>query len=329
MKKIFSLLLSAILIILCLPSCEKAEEQGYFTRTLRDERGRLSVSLSRDSKEGSPLSDEELKKIYNETCETFAKAYDFLDNKEKSDISAINAPVKSVFDIDKNLISEIEKAIEISALTDRLYEPCGGALTKVIAKTGSPSDPEIDEALLHIGSDKFVFSENSIEKSDPEAMIDLYCYRDGYALKAACEYLKESICAYGTVTFNGIAGVFGEKPNGELFSVEIGNGADGTFNISDGYVALVNEDFGMAYDYADGKLDPGLTRATVYAADAETAAILASVGYVHGSGALLSLYEKEGLVFEAVLTEKDGTETFTKKAESTSLYTPITTADSQ
>ena len=160
-------------------------------------------------------------------------------------------------------------------------------------------------------------------------MIDLCSYRDGYALSATCEYLKESDCAFGAITFNGIAGVFGKKADGSLFSVEIGNGADGTFNISDGYVALVNEDFGIAYDHTDGKLEPKLLRAAVYAADAEAAAILASVGYVHGSDALLSLYEKESLVFEAVLTENDGTEIFTKKAKDSNLYTPITTADSQ
>lgn len=328
MKKILSLILSAILLAFCLPSCTKVEEEGYFTRTLRDENGRFSVSVARTDRNGAALDEKKLQSIYEEACAVFGEAYDFLTQREQSLLSAINSSVNSIFDVDPELIKEIKKAFELSAATNGLYQPAGGTVTALYSGTETPESSAVSEALLHTGTDKFVLSEDSITKLDRDAKIDFAAYRDGYALNAACLFLGESECAYGTVTFNGIAGVFGQKPDGSLFTVEIGNGADGIFNISDGYVALVSDEFGTAYDFSDGILEPCAKRAAVYSPDAVTAAVISSVGYVHGSEAILSLYESKELTFEAVITEDNGSETFTKNAENGSLYTPITTADS-
>jgi len=330
MKRILSLILALLLIALPLAACSaEPEEEGYFTRTKRDSRGRLSVSLARTDKDGAPLSEKELDKIYGEACDAFSAAYDFLSTDAGSGISAINAPVSTVLDIDSTLISEIEYAFSLSESLDGLYEPCGGALTALLEKSDSPKEEELSEALSHIGSAHFELSETSVNKDDSLAKVDLGALCDGYALAAACEHLKKSVCAYGTVTFNGIAGVFGKKPEGEPFSVEIGNGEDGIFNITDGYVALVSKDFGTSYDFSDGILDTDVSHIAVYSADARSAAVIASVGYAYGKDKILSLYEKEGISFEAVILEKDGKETLTKKAKSGTLYTPITTAEDE
>lgn len=329
MKKILSLILASILLILNLSSCSQEEDAGYFVRTQRNEMGRLSVSLARDTKDGEKLTEAELNSIYEEACATFEKAYSFLSDGEGNPLSTLNSPVNAVFDINKDLLKEITGAIKLSDLTDGRYEPCAGSLTSLLKADSAPTDEMLTDALSHIGKDKFEFSGTEAKKLDAKASIDFGAYRDGYALQSVCEFLGESACAYGTVTFNGIAGVFGEKPDGELFKIEIGDGADGTFNISDGYVALVSKNFGTSYDYSDGVLTPALEKAAVYAADAKVCAVIASVGYVHGADVLLDLYEKEDLSFEAVLTERDGKEIFTKNADGTNLYTPITTAQSE
>ncbi|MBQ8914754.1 MAG: FAD:protein FMN transferase [Clostridia bacterium] len=332
MKKFISFSMAVILALFCLVSCAPAgadKEEGYYTRVLRSEMGRLCISLSTKAKDGTVLPEEKLKEIYDSACTAFAEGYRFLTEDEGSQLSAINANIPTVLDIDKKLLEEIGRAMDFSALTDGLYDPTAGSLTALLRSKNSPQSDELKDALSHVGSDKLTFSEKIITKADPLTRLDLYSWRDGYALRCACEYLKETETAFGTVTFNGIAGVFGEKPDGETFSVELGNGKSGVFNITDGYVALVCEGFGSAYDLSEGTLDPALSRCAVYAPTAEHAAVLASVGYSAGSDALLGLYEKEELTFEAVITEKDGKEVFTKNAKGSDLYTPITTAVSE
>ena len=205
-----------------------------------------------------------------------------------------------------------------------MYDPSCGSLATLLKDSSSPDVTAVEEALSHTGCDKLTVSESAIEKSDVALMIDLYALADGYALSKVIDFLKESKVAYGTVTFNGIAGVFGQKTDGEKFLVDIGdgteNGRDGAFQITDGYVALVSKSFGQTLDVTDGVLEPSLEKSAVYCSDARVAAVLSSIAYTYGSDALLSLYEKEGLSFEAVLTEKDLSKTFTEHAKENELY---------
>lgn len=328
MKRIFSAILALLLIALPLASCAKEPvEEGYFTRTKRDGAGRFSVSLWKADREGNAIPENELERIFDEAYSIFSKAYDFLSSESGSKISAINAEVETVLDVDKKLITEIKYASELSDKCDGLYEPFSGTLTSLLKKNASPKEAEITEAVSHMGKDKLELSKTSVKKADTKAMIDLGALCDGYALRTACNYLDDCICAYGTVTFNGIAGVFGKKPDGETFTVEIGNGEDGTFNIKDGYVALVSKDFGKSFDYKDGVIDTDVEHIAVYASDARVAAVIASIGYANGSGTIPALYGREGLSFEAVILKKDGTEVYTKDARTEELYTPITTAE--
>ncbi len=330
MKRILSLILALLLIILPLVSCSSAPvEEGYFTRTKRDGNGRFSVSLRRADKDGNAISEKKLEQIYEGAYEAFSKAYDFLSADAKSNISAINADAKTIFDVDKKLITEIKYALKLSENCGGLYEPCGGSLTALLNKGSAPTEQELTEALSHIGADKFELSTKSVVKSDPAAKIDLGALCDGYALDAACDFLEKSSSAYGTVSFNGIAGVFGKKPDGEHFTVEIGNGADGIFNITEGYVALVSADFGKSYDFSDGVIDTDVQHIAVYSSDARIAAVIASVGYAHGSGSIPVLYDRDELQFEAVILKKDGKEVFTRNAKSDNLYTPITTDEKE
>lgn len=330
-KKIISLLLASVFVLLCLFSCGKAAEQNYYSRTQRNEYGRFSVTLSRLSKEKETLSEEELKAVYNGAVDAFEKAYAFLSTK--GNLSHVNNAVNNVFDVDKKLIEQVKGAIKLGSLTEGLYEPCGGSLTALYKTGTAPEKAAVDEALLHVGSDKLTVSDTSVEKTDPLCQVDLYAYADGYALSAAIEYLKKSPVLYGTVTFNGIAGVFGEKPDGEPFLVDISDGTetgkDGSFSVTDGYVALVTKDFGSSYDFSDGFIEADLEKAAVYSADAKTAAVMASVAYAHGSDALLELYKKKELSFEAVLTDKKGNEIYTKNAKDGTLYIPETEAVSE
>ncbi len=335
MKKLISLILSLASLFLCLASCSdsSAQKEGYYTRTQRNETGRLSISLSRtasgEDKDDKYLDEEELKEIYNEALDVFNSAYYFIStDSESSAFNVINAPVSTVFDMDTALLSEISFAIELNGLTEGRYDPSCGTLISLVKKDSSPDSTAIEVALSHKGCDKISLSDTTLTKADTALAIDLYALADGYAISKVVDFLKESRVSYGTVTYNGIAGVFGEKPDGEPFLVDIGdgteNGRDGAFKITDGYVALVSDSFGQAFDIDDGVLEPALEKAAVYTDDARIAAVLSSIAYTYGSDALLSLYEKDGLSFEAVLTEKDMTKTYSENAMAMNLYSEET-----
>ncbi len=326
MKKLLSLILSAILLILCLSSCAENQRSTYYTRSSRNENGRLAVSFSRESKEGKILADDELRSVYEEALKILESSLDFLSCKDKSLLSGVNASVDMVFDVDKKLIAEIENAFKLSEKCDRLYEPAGGALTSLLSSKTAPEKDALANALTHMGADKLEISETTVKKLDPNVKLDFGAYRDGYAIGKVCDFLADSDIAYGTVTFNGIAGVFGTKPDNEPFTIELGDGDHGIFNITDGYIALVSADFGTSYDYKDGVLAPIIDKATVYSADPCTAAVIASIGYAYGPDAILSLYEKEELIFEAVLTDHDRSEILTEKLKEGSMYAPATKA---
>ena len=165
MKRIFSLILALLLIILPLASCtEEPVEAGYFTRTKRDGAGRFSVSLWKSDKDGNPIPENELEKIFDEAYSVFGKAYDFLSSDAKSKLSAINAEARTVLDVDKKLIGEIKYASELSEKCDGLYEPFGGALTSLLKKKPSPEKKELAEAISHMGKDKLLISNTTVEK---------------------------------------------------------------------------------------------------------------------------------------------------------------------
>ena len=325
MKKLLSLILSAILLILSLSACAENKRDTYYTRSSRSEAGRFAVSFARENKKGEELTDDTLKALYEDALNILFDSLDFLSCEKGSPLSAVNASVDTVFDVDGKLIDEIENAFKLSELCDGLSAPAGGALTSLLA-TDEPEEDAVANALTHMGKDKLQISEGTVKKLDPDVKIDFGAYRDGYAIGKVCDFLSESDVAYGTVSFNGIAGVFGNKPDNEPFTVEIGDGDHGIFTITDGYIALVSADFGTSYDYKDGVLAPSIEKATVYCSSPCTAAVIASVGYAYGPDAVLSLYEKEGLTFEAVLTDHDRSEILTEKIKGGSMYSPVTTA---
>ncbi|MBQ4066279.1 MAG: FAD:protein FMN transferase [Clostridia bacterium] len=325
MKRFLSTLIALAITISLLAACSPSEaDDSYFSRIKRDGSGRLSVSLSHTSKEGSPLSERELEEIYEEACTVFSDARALLSTANAGPLCALNAPVETVFDIDPVIIEEIQNAFRLSELTDGLYQPAGGVLTSAIRSGNAPDHAVLALASTHMGTDKFEFSSDRLTKLDPHAQIDLAAYADGYALSAIIDYLKGSTVAYGTVTFNGIAGVFGEKPDGSPFSVEIGEGEGGSLSITDGFVALNSENFGTAYDYSDGVIEPTVNTCLVYSASAVECATLASVGYAHGSDALISIYEKRSLSFAAVFVDLEGEIICTENAEAMGLFSPQT-----
>jgi len=322
-----SLFLAVIFVLFSLTSCFDSDESEYFVKTRRDSTGRLSISVSRAGKDGSRLSEKELYAIYDGACSSFDTSYSELSPDDASELSLFNAEFETIFDIDPAVTEEVLYAFRLSELTDGLYEPCGGTLTSLLEADAAPDEKALHEALSHVGTDRFSIADGCLKKSDPLARLDLGAVRDACALRDTVEYLKSTECAYSTVSFNGIAGVFGEKADGSPFCISLGSGSGGSFNIKEGYVALVSENFGTATDFKDGKLDSPIRCATVFSPDARIAASLAGVAYVNGAQCLLSIYEKGELPFEAVLTQKNGSSVYTPSATKDQLYVPETAAE--
>lgn len=284
--------------------------------------GRLCVSLSRVDKSGKRLSDEKLYSIYEEACKAFSGTYSDLSDIPKSGLYLFNSEFETVLDIPKGVGEAASYAFGLSQMTEGLYQPCAGSVSDLIEEDPTPSKKALTDALSHVGLEYFSLEGNVLKKSDPLAKLDLGPLRDAYALRAAVELLKKSECAYGTVTFNGTAGVFGKKDDGEAFEVRLSSGYPGVFNVTEGYVSLVSKDFGTAFDYSDGITEPSLDCAAVYSADPRVSCAMASIAYVNGSDSLMEVYRKGELAFEAALTEKNGRLILTKYAEKDGLFTP-------
>ena len=325
MKKTIALFLSVIMLLAAFSSCAN-DEGEYFVRTRRDDMGRLCVSLSRVDKDGKKIKDDRLTDLYEETCSAFSAVYNELSDIPQSSLCVINSEFDTVLDIPEGVGDATGYAFDLSELTDGLYEPCAGTVSHLIENNPEPSEEELADALSHAGRENFRLSGNVLKKEDPLAKLDLGPLRDAYALKAAVEHLKKSECGYGSVTFNGAAGVFGQKADGTPFQVSLSSGYPGTFNITEGYVSLVSEDFGHTFDFTDGVTEATVECAAVYSADPRVSCAMASLAYIYGTDRLMDIYRKGELSFEAALTEKDGSLTLTKYAERDGLFTPETEA---
>ncbi|MBR6675941.1 MAG: FAD:protein FMN transferase [Clostridia bacterium] len=329
MKRIAVLFLTVVILFSALSSCGIARGE-YFVRTRRDGMGRLCISLARVDKDGKHLSDEKLHTIYEDACRIFSDTYNDLSDVPESGLYLFNVEFDTVLDIPKGIGDAAGYAINLSQMTEGLYEPCAGTVSALIKKDPTPSKKALEDALSHVGTEHFSIDGDVLKKSDPKAKLDLGPLRDAYALKAAVEHLTNSRCAYGTVTFNGTAGVFGKKADESPFEVKLSSGHPGVFNITEGYVSLVSEHFGTAFDFSDGVTDPALECAAVYSLDPRVSCAMAAVAYVNGSDSLMEVYRKGELSFEAALTEKGGGLTLTKYADKNGLFVPeINEAETQ
>lgn len=325
-------LLAVIITTFSLFSCTfpGRGKDEYVTKDFISMSTYVTIKLSKQSKDENGkdilLEDEYMSTVMDE-CQAIAQSIqaEFSAHDENSIVSEVNSAADEFFDVDKELISFINRTFELSSLTAGAFDPTIGPVTLLWNITGDarvPSDEEITDALSHVGADKFEISGLDISKSDRQAKLDFGGVAKGYALEKITEYIKSTEITHGFVNFGGSVSVIGEKPDKSDYKIGITDPGDkssviGYVYIKSGYVSVSGnyeryaEIDGTKYDHifdpATGRpSESDLTSVTVICADATAADALSTALYVMGSEKALEYSENASIDFEAVFTKNNG-----------------------
>jgi len=286
----------------------------------------------------SDMEDDEYGEI-NKACGEIIKSIESSISRTATDsqIYVLNQSSTTVIAADIAAMEVITAAFDISAMTGGAYNPTLGTVTDlwdIVGKIKSeadgtspdsiPSDGEVSAALIHTGTDKFRIDKSNsiIEKRDGSAKMDLGGIGKGYAAQKVFEYLQSTPLEYGLVSMGGSVGVFGAKPNSELFKIGIRDPDDpdsvvGYLLIKSGFVSVSGdyerfiEISGVRYhhifDPITGKpSDSGLRSVAVHSDDGMYADALSTALFVMGADAGMEFYRSGVCVFEAVFVTDAG-----------------------
>lgn len=245
-------------------------------------------------------------------------------HKETSELSALNREVYLHIEVDETLLTVLNTAFQMHALTGGAYDPTLGALTKLWNVSGGgpvPTADAIAEALRHKGTDKLTSQGNSITKSDPAMQIDLGGLGKGYALQQTLSYLASTDIPYGLVSMGGNIGVFGQKTDGTPFQIGIKDPHNtstvvgymyipsGFVSVSGNYERFFREEGKLYHHILDPETgypaETGLSSVAVYAQNGSAADALSTALYVMGVEDGMAFYESGQVQFEAVFITED------------------------
>ena len=255
---------------------------------------------------------------------------------EESDIYKFNTSADGA-DLSDDSASVMKTVLELCAATDGAYDPTVALLSGLWDITGDPripADDEISDALLDTGFGKLSLVGSRLVKDDPDVKIDLGGVGKGYACQKAVEILAQTD-GYGLVSFGSSIGVFGSKPDAELWNIAITDPYNPASAI--GYVSLESGYLSVSGDYEryaelDGVryshiIDPstgrpvsnGVHSVVVISDDAMAADILSTALMVLGEEGI-ELLEESGIEFEALIISDRGYTMTDKMKEILTLY---------
>lgn len=285
---------SAFLILLMLFQLSSCGRDKTFSSVYNV--GSLTLTLNFSSEnadpEGKDFEQEKLLQISSDCRDVFERSLDYLDEGRKSSpLYEINSDVDAVLDCDGEIISVLKRAKELSELTSGAFQP-------------------------FVGDGELQIGEGEIRKTDKSARADLSSLHEAYALEKAADSLRNASSAYGVLSLENIACVFGTKPKNEKFniSVEADGKNIGWFCIPSGCVASVD---------AYGKSGEGcgeFSRVAVYAADGLSAAAIAEAIWTKGVDYAEELHTAHASSFAAVAILSDGDIYITDGAEDSGLF---------
>ncbi len=327
-------------------SCGKEEEKEYYDAYFTAMDTQITVRLARDSgtKDGKKpiyFEDSYLQGIVTECAEIATHVESVFSRTDENSLTyEVNGETDSLFDLDEEFCSLLSRSFEISEKTGGAFDVTLGVITELWNVTAEspevPSVEAINEALTHVGRDKFVLEENTIKKNDRYAKLDFGAIAKGYALSLIIEHLKESDVVYGLVSFGGNVSVFGSKGEDTKFKVGITDPADtskvvGYVYIDGGYVSVSGDyerffekdsvKYHHIMDSATGRpANSDISSVSVICDDGTLADALSTALYVMGSQKAVEFYNGGIYEFEAVITLDDGTTLVTDGLSANALF---------
>lgn len=325
-KRIFSvlLLLAMLLSALALGGCSGQSEYvdfDYFEMNTY-----IKIRLARSAGALGYLDENYLKSVADECDALLARLDTVLScHNPASQLCSLNTEVSTMIGVNDDLTATLETAEKLRSLTDGAYDYTLGALTELWNVNGGGPVPvieDIDDALEHVGYDKFTINGSTITKSDKLAKIDLGGIGKGMATQIVLEYLDTTDVEYAIISVGGNIGVYGQKPEYGTYKIGVRDpddpsGVIGYMFISAGFISVSGdyeryfESDGVRYhhiiDPATGyPANTGVRSVAVHTSNGASADALSTALFVLGAEKSLKLYESGMLDFEAVFITDDG-----------------------
>ncbi len=295
-----------LILMMLLASCSADEE--YTDRVIEGENTYVTLRMSNTSLSGSSLDDDYFDSVGGGCGRLVAKCDKlFSAESETSILYALNNKVDMIVSPDESLVTALNVAVNMATATDGAYTPTAGKLCELWS-AGQPDEASLEEALRHTETSCLSVRPDKIEVTDGECIIDLHGIREGFAAQRLMEYLTAADVAYGVVSVGDSVGVFGQKPEGELFKLGVSvpgekNKTLVNYSIKDGFISVsdVGGDY-PAVDPRDGTLaDSGIVGAAVWSNNGAVSDALSEAVIILGEAGTFELYLDSGVVFEAML----------------------------
>ncbi|MCR5451180.1 MAG: FAD:protein FMN transferase [Lachnospiraceae bacterium] len=166
---------------------------------------------------------------YIKGCFSIADHYEKLlsATEKNSDVSKINEAGGKEVTVSDETIELVEKAIEYAKLSDNLFDPTVGELTRLWdfhgdpadKKSRIPDDKEIKKAVDSIGYNNIIIRGNTIALK--KGRLDLGGIAKGFIADKMKEYLEENGIKNGIINLGGNILLLGPKDNGDEYTVGI------------------------------------------------------------------------------------------------------------
>ncbi|HBL76735.1 MAG: thiamine biosynthesis protein ApbE [Bacteroidetes bacterium GWF2_42_66] len=311
------LLVSLFLILIS----AKGFSQETFMRTLKLMGSRYEITVVANNQ---PESEKFIDMAVNEITriEKLISEWDPNSQTSKINSNAGVAPVK----VDPELFHLIERAIQISKITDGAFDISYAAMDKIWKFDGSlqqmPDEETIRQSVLKVGYKNIILNkeDGTVFLKLPGMKIGFGAIGKGYSADKAKDFLMKEGVVAGMVNASGDLNCWGKKSDGKPWLVgitnplnknkvfswfPIENSAVVTSGDYEKYVVLNGKRYAHIIDPRTGYPAHGLTSVSIFAPNAELADALATGVFVMGIEAGLNLVNQlKGI--ECVLVDDQG-----------------------
>lgn len=299
----------------------KGFSQETFMRTLKLMGSRYEITvIASNQQESDKFIDMAVNEITR--IEKLISEWDSNSQTSKINSNAGVAPVK----VDPELFNLIERAIQISKITDGAFDISYAAMDKIWKFDGSlqqmPDEETIRQSVSKVGYKNIILNKENgtVFLKLPGMKIGFGAIGKGYSADKAKDLLMKEGVVAGMVNASGDLNCWGNKPDGKPWLVgitnplnknkvfswfPIGNSAVVTSGDYEKYVVLNGKRYAHIIDPRTGYPAHGLTSASIFAPNAELADALATGVFVMGIDAGLNLVNQlKGI--ECVLVDDQG-----------------------
>ncbi len=282
--------------------------QETFVRTLKLMGSRYEISVvATNQEEGDRFIDQAVAEISR--IEKSISSWDPDSQTSKINRNAGIAPVK----VDPELFQLIERAVQISKITDGAFDISYAAMDRIWTFDGSlqtmPEEETIRQSVAKVGYENMVLdkAEQTVFLKLPGMKIGFGAIGKGYSADRAKALLKDKGVVAGMINASGDLNCWGEKPDGTPWMVgitnplnknkvfawfPIQNDAVVTSGDYEKFVVLNGKRYAHIIDPRTGYPSSGLASVSMFAPSAELADALATSVFVMGIEAGINLIDQ-------------------------------------